>query len=111
MIVTDRFLESRPVFGMTRTVAEILLKRGMRPVSDGYIFTRDVQWNFFSVALFPTRAVILEVLKSLKCDIQLLISSEGPFKVPSNFWDDYKEIYKRCCRVYEDNLISGRSFV
>lgn len=107
----QRLLKSRPIFNLSQIHGELLLKRGLKPYKDGFTFTRDIQWNSFSIALYPNRKTLLDYLETLDCDIFNFVAKDSPFRVDPSYWDPYRELYRRRCKVYEEKLIQGSHYI
>jgi len=107
----ERLLKSRPIFNLSSIHGEILLKRGLKPYKDNFTFTRDIQWNSFSIALYPNRQTLLDYLEPLECDILNFVAKDSPFKVDPSYWDDYRSLYKRRCKIYEEKIVEGSHYI
>lgn len=107
----ERLLKSRPIFNLSRAHGECLIKRGLKPYKDNFTFSRDIQWNSFSVALYPSRKTLLNYLEPLEADILNFVATDSPFRVDPSYWDDYRALYRRRCKIYEEKLIEGSHYI
>lgn len=93
---------------LTKESANIMLKRGLRPVKDetGFVFTRDYRLRIPSVSSFTAEQHI-EYLKHLNCSLLVIMASDHPG------WEDQSlvkatiDMYRRNCKYFEYHEVPG----
>ena len=46
-----------------------------------------------------------------KIDILNFVAKDSPFRVDPSYWDAYRELYRRKCKLYEEKLIDGSHYI
>ena len=98
VIIDDNFYYSRLMQGegaVTEESARIILRRGLKSVEGGYIFSRDLRHRIMSLyGLTPD--LCLEFAKNIKCPHLLIKASDSP-----NYEED--DIIAQTLDIYSQN--------
>ncbi|RWS01619.1 serine hydrolase-like protein [Dinothrombium tinctorium] len=103
-----RILTATP-FGLSEKDARILMKRGTKPYKNGLIFTRDLRFKLPVFGFLPSINDFQHLLSRIKCDLLLLIATEGINSHLDN--SKWIEIYRSKCRTFEQATVEGKHYI
>lgn len=93
---------------LTKSSAQILLKRGATKQRWGYTFNRDLRLRTVFVEFRPDDAAYMQYLSSFFHSSLLNIrASRSPYKRSDSLRKSYYEIFEKNCPVFRDVLLDG----
>lgn len=92
---------------LTQESAEILMKRGAKPLKDGYTFTRDIRQKLPPLDPSPTEETMIKFISRIKSDLLIVIAKQGVYQTPDSIRQQYYSIYDRNCKLFRDVLTDG----
>lgn len=92
---------------LTEASARIMMKRGAKPLRDGYTFTRDIRQKLPSLDPSPTEETMIKFISRLRADLLVIRAKQGVYQVPESMRKKYYDIYERNCKIFRDVLLDG----
>ncbi|RWS25305.1 serine hydrolase-like protein [Leptotrombidium deliense] len=90
--------------------ATLYVKRGMKSYNNGLIFTRDYRHKMPMLGLIPVKNDYLEKLKSIRCDLLLVMADDGLFKDYEGR-EQWFNIYEKQCRYFKEIVLKGQHYI